>query len=445
MAFLTFISVPVVNGLLPAANRYIPTHRSLGESSQVSRWVTSTRTLSFGFAFPAMLLILVFSRWIAEHLLGNASQVPYILLSAVSIPFTAYSLTERTLIQSFQQINLWSIITLALQIAGLALMASLVGAFGLHGALGQIALVGLLGGILGTLLYRWFRGDAAEPLLQLNFNPQIVRQLTRFGGASLMGSAFISTTFLVIRTLIITRLGAEAAGIYQAVSSISLQYLAIGLFSMSVYWYPHLAEITDSQAIVGELNKFLRLSLTIMTPLLALLMLLRTPVIELVYSARFLEASPLLPIQMIGDFLYILFWVTSVHLLPMAKIKAYLVVSVGYNLTLLLVSWLLLERFGLTGGILARALVNGIWAAINFVVQRKLIGFQMIAPNLRLIVFSFVILYGSFLLGGGSFSFTGLMITLIALAMWALLSSTAAERTLVMHPRSLLSKIMAKE
>jgi O-antigen/teichoic acid export membrane protein len=439
-AFLAFIGIPIANGILPAANRYIPANQSMGEYDEVNRWVISTRTLAIGLGILVMIIMISCAGIISEFLLGNQEYSALIVLSAIAIPISSFYLTQRALIQSFKQIRIWSLTTLLVSLLGLPIVIVLVKRYGLYGAVCQIILTSLLGGILTTFCYNWYRGKNVESLLIFKWDDQIVAKMAKFGGASLSSAIIFSAVILIIRSLIINYLGNEQVGIYHAVSSISLQYLSVGLFSLSVYWFPHLAGISGHKIIVRELNQFLRISFSIMIPILVILMTFRTQIIELVYSSSFIAASALLPIQIIGDYFRIIFWIISASLLPMVMIKQFMGLSISFDIILLITSGYLLNQSGLLGCILAYTIVNGIWVFITYFMQRHLIGFRFSLPNIRLIFSSGIVLCLAYLLGGEEFSVRSLILIIILLGIWAFVSSTPKERQFIAHPRLLFSR-----
>ncbi|MBE9474159.1 MAG: oligosaccharide flippase family protein [Chloroflexi bacterium] len=441
-AFLAFIGIPIANGILPAANRYIPANQSIGEYDKVNRWVISTRTIAIGLGILVMIIVVPFAGIISDYLLGSQEYAPLIVLSAIAIPISSFYLTQRALIQSFKQIRIWSFTTLLISLLGLPIVIVLVKRYGLYGAVGQIILTSLIGGILATICFNWYRGKNAESLLLFRWDNQIVAKMGKFGGASLTSAIIFSAVILIIRSLIINHFGNEQAGIYHAVSSISLQYLSIGLFSLSVYWFPHLAGISNHKIVVRELNKFLRISFSIMIPILVVLMTFRTQVIELVYSSSFSAASALLPIQIIGDYFRIIFWIVSASLLPMVMIKQFMGLSISFDIVLLIISGYLLKQSGLPGCILAYAIVNGIWVFITYFMQRHLIGFRFTLPNIRLILSSGTVLCLAYLLSGEEFSIGKFILMVVSLGIWAFVSSTPEERQFIMHPRLLFSRVL---
>lgn len=389
-----------------------------------------------------MIIVILFSGIISGYLLGDQEYSPLIILSAIAIPISSFYLTQRALIQSFKLIRIWSLTTLLISLLGLPIVIVLVKGYGLYGAVGQIIFTSLLGGILATICYNWYRGKNAESLLNFKLDDQIVAIMAKFGGASLASAIIFSAVILIIRSLIINYLGNEQGGIYHAVSSISLQYLSIGLFSLSVYWFPHLAGISDHRIVVKELNQFIRISFSIMIPVLVILMAFRVQVIELVYSTSFIAASALLPIQIIGDYFRIIFWIISASLLPMVMIKQFLGLTISFDIVLLLMSGYLLNQSGLLGCILAYTIVNGIWVIIAYFMQRYLIGFSFTPPNLRLILSSGIILCFTYVLGGDEFSVGKIVLIVVSLGIWALVSSTPEERQFMKHPRLLFSRAL---
>jgi len=91
-----------------------------------------------------------------------------------------------------------------------------------------------------------------------------------------------------------------------------------------------------------------RANLAIMVPILVVVVALRDPLIRIFYSPAFSAASPLIPIQVLGDYARILGWSFAVCLFAIGRTRSHLAVVATQSLAWLLLAAVLVPVWGLS-------------------------------------------------------------------------------------------------
>ncbi len=232
-----------------------------------------------------------------------------------------------------------------------------------QGAVINIALTWLFSAIL--YWYFWFRAGDWQPWQARYFDRGILRQLIRYGSASLAVGGATALNALAIRSLVVSQLGADQNGIYQAVYGLSNQYMTLVTGAMGTYSFAQLSELTSRNEIIREINNNVRLVLLVLTPVLAAVLIFRELGLLVLYSTEFLPAAGLFPYQVTGDILMALAWAFGIALLPMGKVRVWLLSNLAGVIAFFGSAMILLPRFGLTGVVTAYAIGFGLQALLG--------------------------------------------------------------------------------
>ena len=168
-----------------------------------------------------------------------------------------------------------------------------------------------------------------------------------------------------------------------------MTYPALILTSMSAYSYPRICELETNIEIVDELNGIIRITILLIVPTMFLLLLTRKPIILILYSNDFSEASQYIPLQIMGDFFRILVWSIGMYLLPTMRLQAFIWLSILHDALLVILVAVLVDSYQLYGIVMGFTLCYVITFLIYYWYSKKTIGFSFWRKNLNLILSSF--------------------------------------------------------
>ncbi len=201
----------------------------------------------------------------------------------------------------------------------------------------------LVGSLLGSAItggYAVWKAGWLAGIWRVKIESSVQKAFTKLAFSILLANLLSLLTLLFLRSKIIGDFGLYKAGLFDAAWTISNTYVLIVLSSLGTYYLPTLSAASN----LGEQQLLIRKVLTWCTaasiPLICTLILLRDPILYLLYSEQFTESSQVMRFMLLGDYLKICSWVLAMPLVALAKPSAFLLGEVVANATFLL--------FGLT-------------------------------------------------------------------------------------------------
>jgi O-antigen/teichoic acid export membrane protein len=164
-----------------------------------------------------------------------------------------------------------------------------------------------------------------------------------FAGVMLILNFVTSGTLLVVRSLVVRHGGLEAAGIFGAAWSVSMQYVTLMLSSFSTYYLPSLTRLKNSPDRAALIESMMFLNIIIMTPLVTTVIVMKPLVICLLYAEDFLPSLEIMRWMLIGDYLRTTSWCFGMTLLAFARIKMFFWKELSLHLILLGIAYYAIE------------------------------------------------------------------------------------------------------
>lgn len=176
------------------------------------------------------------------------------------------------------------------------------------------------------------------------------RVLIKLGAAFMLSGFVMLLGQMVVRSLIQSRLGLEAAGFFQAAWAISMTYIGFVLTAMGMDYYPRLTAAIHDHGLVNKMvNEQVEVSLLLASPVILGMMALAPWVITLLYSAKFDPAVGVLRWQVLGDVLKIACWPLAFIILAAGDGKKYFWSESLGICVLVALTYVLTNHFGVLG------------------------------------------------------------------------------------------------
>jgi len=247
----------------------------------------------------------------------------------------------------------------------------------------------------------------------------LLRPLLRYGSSALVVGLSSTLTLLVLRSVLVSKLGLPQNGIYQVCVGISGLYMPLILNSITAVLWPQIAAQKEDEEIRKTMRDGVRLAFLLMTAATGA-MLAGAPIwIPLFYSGKFLPALDLLPIQFLGDYFRTAAWMFGIWLVPKNWLRPWVLFDIAYGVVMIVAFWLLVDRIGLRSVVFAYVAAHVTHAALHYFLARRSLGFRLGPDNRRLLLASFALLLG--LATWTPRNPLGVALGLAALAAWATL------------------------
>jgi PST family polysaccharide transporter len=184
---------------------------------------------------------------------------------------------------------------------------------------------------------------------------EAAKNLAKFSAMALTTAASVPLSQIMIRNHLGQTLGWDAAGCWEALSRLSGAYLLLASTTLSVYYLPKLSELKKKIEIKKEICDGFRIILPIVIVSAVLIYFMRVPIIKYLFSSAFLPMQELFLFQLAGDVMKIASWFFAFVILSKSMTKTYISTEIIFTLSLLALTTIFIDLFGLIGVTIAYA------------------------------------------------------------------------------------------
>ena len=341
------------------------------EAKQHAVWQTAIR-----FSLIASLLagfgLLFMGSMLSEWLLHRADMSGVFVWLALSLPAMAANNLLLAIVNGKKEVGTYVIANIIGSLASMLVIGLLAFYFGLYGALVAFTInPAIVLASTAALLARraWFKSR----FLWGNMDSIAARELSGFALMAITSAIVVPTTYMLIRDHLTTQLGLSAAGYWQASWKISEIYLMLVTTTLSVYYLPRLAEIRIGFELRNEVIKVYQFVLPVVIVGALTIYLLRDFIIRTLFTEDFYPMRELFPWQLAGDVIKIGSWILGYILIGRAMVKFFVITELVFSITFFLISWWLVESFGLVGVSMAYAINYSLhWLCMAYLGLREM-------------------------------------------------------------------------
>jgi len=326
-----------------------------GDRRTVDAVVGTSSAISLASGLAAALLLTPLSGTISQALTGSDRYSLLVLLILWSFPLNNLAGVISYVIQGLGDVGRLTWANVATSLATLALVVALTIPYHLLGAVVSVLIASAAQAAIFTLL--------------------------RYGGVMLLGGMAMWGSVLVTRTMSVRTLGEFQNGIYQVAFGLSSQYMAVFMTWMAAYVFPRVTATSSKGRLSTLLNSGLRANLFLMVPILAITISVRDPLIRLFYSGAFLSASPLLPVQALGDYARVIGWSFGISLFAQGRTGGHLLAVSAQAVAWVVLTALLLPRLGIAALVLGYSISCLAWPVLMYPMARTWFGAHISPEN----------------------------------------------------------------
>lgn len=160
-------------------------------------------------------------------------------------------------------------------------------------------------------------------------------------------------SLIMVRNIIISEVGWNQAGQWQAVWKISEVYLSVITIALSTYFLPSLSSLVGSSAIIKEINKTAIVIIPIVIGMAFAVYLSRDVIIYLLFTDEFSESRDLFLIQLCGDVVKIASWLYAYPMLSRGAVKWFIPAEIFFSFSFVLLTYFLVPVFSTQGANIA--------------------------------------------------------------------------------------------
>jgi O-antigen/teichoic acid export membrane protein len=443
LATLTAVLVPLATlSMGNGAIKMIAEARAQGDLGRVRRVTRTVLALSAVVSLGLCVLTAALSLWIAGGLFHDSKLWWAVVITSLTVPITAIASLRISMLQGHEDVRSMAGIQTAVAVVNMATIAPMAWLYGVPGAVAQLLVLAITYDVLSRRSLRPHtptreavaavggagtgrsagaggtmapRGTAPES----SVDRSLIRPLARYGGSALLVGLSATLTLLILRGILVGKLGLAQNGIYQVCIGVSGMVMPLILNAIAATVWPEIAGFPRDHDAGVPMRSALRLGVLLVTAVGAALQVGAPIWVPLLYSQKFLPALDLLPFQFLGDYFRAVAWIFSIWLVPRERLKPWVLYDVVYAIVLLVVFLFLVDRIGVKSVVIAYVAAHVSHAVLHYALARRVIGFRVGPDNRVLLGASFLLLVGLTALRPRDL--TGVGIGAAATVAWALI------------------------
>lgn len=337
------VTSPVGNGVV----RFTSQNYSDGYEACAPWWRAALKwsLCLFLLIFP---ISVVFSKTISTYLFSEPKYYWLVIVSCAALPFSVINTLTVSIINGQQLYKRYVAAGMLSVVISTCVMIFLITKWNLNGALLAAALNLSIAGLVMFVI------SIRQPWLKIKFflgktEKEHLKLISSYVLMSITSALAMPIALVFIRNIMVSQLGWELTGLWQAVWKISEVYLAVITLALSTYYLPKLSGLSS----LSEIRKEIRTTALIIMPLVCLMALciylLRDVAITILFTEEFREARDIFAIQLIGDVLKILAWLYAFPMLAKGATKWFIFSEIFFSLTFVALSYYFITSYGIQG------------------------------------------------------------------------------------------------
>jgi len=354
--FQNFLSI-LMNFATGAINggvvKYTAEYRE-DEKEKQRLWSTALR-ISLGATFITSLMLIIFHNYLSTLFFKTDEYGSIFLIFAVTLVFFVLNTLLLAILNGQKEIKKLITVNIVSSFVGLILMGALAYLYGLYGALisyttGQAFVFFVTLGFV--LKSHWFQ----VKLFTEKLDKIYLKKLGKYTAMAITTALTVPLSQMIVRDYIGESISWNDAGYWDGIWRISSTYLMLVTTILSIYYLPRFSEIKDKNELRKEVFYGYKMILPIVVLMAICIYFLRDVAILILFTEEFMPMSDLFFYQLLGDVFKIASWILGYLMVAKAMTKIFIVTEIGFSLSFVLLSILLINFYGLIGVTMAFAL-----------------------------------------------------------------------------------------
>jgi len=341
------------------------------EKRQIAIWKTAG-TIATIVSISLGFIIAVSYQPLANLILkGQTHAEVFIFLGAGLLFFTLNALL-LAILNGKKEIKRYVLVNIIGSVVGLLATGALSVLFGLFGALIALAINQSIVFCV-TLALCWRRPWFKLSSIFGHIDPESLRSLGKYALLTVVSTACLPISQILIRNHITRNFGWQAAGHWEALIRISSLYLMVVTTPLSIYYLPRLSEIRNSSELKREISRGYCLILPVAVMCAFSIYALKNWIILILFTDEFAPMRDLFAWQLMGDVMKIGSWLISYLMLGRAMVKLFIFTEVLFSVSWVMLVILFTGFYGVQGAQIAYC-TNYIiyWATIAFLCLKRI-------------------------------------------------------------------------
>lgn len=318
-----------------------------GDASALEREVMVVRAWCLLTALFGMLVCVALGPFLSQTAFAWGDHSLHFMLLSPAVGMLAVTGGETAILKALRRLGVLAYVQLFTAIAALFVSVPIYALFGEAGIVPVIVITAFI-----TMLLTLRRSLQVQPL-QLSWEKHLVGEgmgMIVLGVAYTLAAIAGSGAEMVIRSYLNVQGDLDILGLYNAGYLLTITYAGMVFSAMDTDFFPRLSAVQQDVAATNlTVNRQMEVSLLLLSPMLAVLIIALPVLIPLLYSARFLPVVAMAQVAALAMYLKVLTLPVAYITLARAKSMAFLLLEVSYFIVLVVLMIFCFERWGLLG------------------------------------------------------------------------------------------------
>lgn len=298
---VTFISQATSLGISFSAVRNVSMMQTEGEARRLERFIRVVRAWSLVAALGGMLVCMLLGPLLSEKSFSWGDHTLHFLLLSPVVGMTAITGGETAILKGARRLHDLAVIQLLSVMASLVVSVPMYYFFGLSGII-PVFLLMALSVMLATVFFSY----RLYPL-RLRGSKGVLgegMEMIRLGVAFIMSGILTNGAEMLIRSFLNVSAGPDMVGLYNAGYVLTITYAGMVFSAMETDYYPRLSAVCQDTAAANlAANRQIEVSMLIISPMLAFLVMALPLLVPLLYSGKFVAVVPMARVAVLSMYL----------------------------------------------------------------------------------------------------------------------------------------------
>lgn len=355
-------------GITTGVTKYIAEYKN--SESEIRLIISNGLKISLLFSTLTGIILIIFSSYFSQEFFNSNNYQSIFIVFGFSVILFALNRFLLAIINGYKEFKKYITLNIVSNIFVLIYSLTLIYFFGVYGALLSLVTsqsIILIITFFFLLKSTWFK----KKTFYGKIDWRILKKLSGFSILTLATFFIGPITNITVRSFIMDGISIESAGHWEGVNRVSGLVLSVITQALTIYLIPRYSELKSKLLIRKEIINVYKLIIPTLIIAFTILFFLRDLIIQLLFSPDFTPMRDLFLFQFIGDFIKILSWIISIQLISKAMIKTLIPTEIFANGLYILLSYLLIQNYGVIGVIYAHIINYSIYLLLMIFLFRK--------------------------------------------------------------------------
>lgn len=344
---LEMLNIATNLGVRSSSVRDISQAAERGDQSLIARIIAVVRKWSLWLGLGGATLTLALSPLLSEITFGTQDHIWGFVALSIAVLLMAVTNGEQAVFQGLSHLKKLARITVLGTVSGLLVSIPLFYYLREDSVLPSIVAYAVANAFF-TILLR----NKEYPAVTVSHSETIAmgRDFVKLGVFMTIGNFVTILATYIFNAWLNNRAGTGEVGLYQAGYTLINKYTGLILTALGMEYYPRLARVAHSRMKLRVfVSQEINIALLVMVPVIAVFVLLREPIVNLLYSADFTPILPFISWGMMGIIFRAVSWSMAFVILAKGSGKVYLITETLSAVTGLALNITFYQWWGLVG------------------------------------------------------------------------------------------------